>query len=335
MSDQTPAPRAAWYKRPIVRLLGSGLLLAALFTFLPFSEMRRAIAGVPWAAWPAAIAMYLGLHLIGVTKWRLLVNVAGARLSFSQAIRAYYYGLFGNIFLPSIVGGDVIRIGMALRASRSKSGLVLGSVIDRLLDVLGLALIAGVGAWLSPRALDPQSRGIFLGVLVLLTVVGSVGMAILLLFPVRRFPFKMRRKLVQVGQAVRATAGSSWALGVALLLGMLLQSLLVVLHYWIGLVIGIDIPLYVWLFVSPLAKISGLLPVSLGGIGIREAAQAALLAPFGVSAVRAVAAGLVFEVVIIVCGLLGGLIAWLIGGVKHVPIAATGETGVKALQRGS
>jgi len=288
-------------------------MLAILFTVLPFGEMRAAIGSVPWGVWPAAIAIYMCLHLIGVAKWRLLVNVAGAGLPFPRAARAYYWGLFGNTFLPSIVGGDVVRMGMAMREARSRSGLVLGSMIDRFLDIIGLALVAGVGAWLSPLALDARSRQIFLGVVALLTVAGVAGVATLAFFPARRLPFKVRRKLVQVRQALRATAGNAWALGAALLLGALLQSLLVVLNYGLGRVIGIDIPLYVWLFVWPLAKISGLLPVTQGGIGVREAAQAALFAPFGVSAVKAVATGLVFEVVIIVSGLLGGAIAFLTG----------------------
>ena len=75
--------------------------------------------------------------------------------------------------------------------------------------------------------------------------------------------------------------------------------------------IGIDIGLHVWFFVWPLAKLSGLLPVTQGGIGVREAAQAVLFAPFGVAAVHAVATGLVFEVVIIAGGLIAGGIALL------------------------
>ena len=76
--------------------------------------------------------------------------------------------------------------------------------------------------------------------------------------------------------------------------------------------IGIDIPIYVWLFVWPLAKVAGLLPLTQNGIGVREAAQAALFAPFGVLPAAAVATGLVFEVVIISGGLLGGVVAWFL-----------------------
>ena len=275
--------------------------------------MKDAFRRVPATAWVVALFVYMSLHLIGVAKWRLLINVAGADLSFLEATRAYYWGLFGNTFLPSIVGGDVVKAGVAMRAARSKSGLVLGSLIDRLLDILGLAAVAGIGAFLSPRALDPESRRVFVALIVLLALVAVACGIALLVTPVQRLPFKIRRILVQVRQALRAMAGKSWALGVAFLLGMLLQSLLVVLNYRLGIVIGIEIPLYVWMFVWPLAKVSGLLPITQGGVGVREAAQAALFAPFGVTAVKAVATGLVFEVVLIVGGLLGGGIAFLIG----------------------
>jgi uncharacterized membrane protein YbhN (UPF0104 family) len=313
MTRASEAPRRrSLLKHPAVRWGGSAAMLALLFTALPFADIAAAIASVPPMVWPAALAMYMLLHLVGVVKWRLLANTAGAGLSFKTAVRAYYMGLFGNTFLPSIVGGDVVRAGVAMRAARSRSGLVLGSLIDRLLDIVGLAAVAGIGALLSPRALDGQSRQIFLTLGAVLAAGGVGGLLALALLPVRRLPWKVRRKLVQVRRAVRATMQRPQALVGAFLLGMLLQSLLTVLNWWLGGVIGIEIPLYVWLFVWPLAKIAGLLPLTQNGIGVREAAQAVLFAPFGVSAAKAVATGLVFEVVIISGGLVGGLVAYLL-----------------------
>lgn len=328
MTDVTR--RRPLWRHPAVRILGSVLILTLLFKVLPFADMKEALGRVPPAVWPLALLVYMLLHLIGVAKWRLLINTAGAELSFGESVRAYYWGLFGNTFLPSIVGGDVVKAGVALRAAKSKSALVLGSLVDRLLDVVGMAAVAGIGAVLSPLALDSQSRRIFVGLGALLAVAGLVTVIGLLMLPVRRFPFKVRRRLVQVRQAIRATASRPSALLGAFLLGMLLQSSLVVLNYWLGIVIGIEIPLYVWLFVWPLAKLSGLLPVTQGGIGVREAAQAALFAPFGVSAVKAVATGLVFEAVIISGGLLGGGVAWLLG---RRAVTTTGLEGREAAAR--
>ena len=330
MPDEIRRARVKVWRHPAFRVAGSVVVLALLFTVLPASELLAAMRRLPLAAWGLALATYLSLHLIGVAKWRLLVNAAGAGLPFLDAVRAYYSGLFGNTFLPSIVGGDVVRAGVAFGVVRSRSGLLLGSLVDRVQDIIGLGLVAGAGVLLSPRALAPESRTVFIALGALLAAGGLAALVAWFVFPVRRLPFRWRRKFIPVRRAVRATASRPSKLVIALLLGMLLQSLLVVLNWLLGRAIGIDIPLYVWFFVWPLAKISGLLPVTQGGIGVREAAQAALFAPFGVSAVMAVATGLVFEVVIISGGLAGGAIAWLIGrrprnGASRTAQLRTGE----------
>lgn len=295
--------------RWVLRIVATGAALALIAWWLPVDQLWAAIRSVPPASWPFAIVIYLAAHLLGVVKWRLMVNTAGAVLPLRDAVHAYYWGLFGNLFLPSIVGGDVVRAGVAMRPARSKSAVLLGSLIDRVQDVVGLGVLATIGAILAPRALDETSRRIFITFVALLGVAALTGVLSLWFFPVRRVPFKARRLLVRMRQAVRAMVAQPRALVIAFTLGLALQTSLILLNWRLGHLIGIVIPLHVWLFVWPLAKIAGLTPLTQGGIGVREAAQAALFAPFGVTAVRAVATGLVFEAVIITGGLLAGLIA--------------------------
>ena len=76
---------------------------------------------------------------------------------------------------------------------------------------------------------------------------------------------------------------------------------------------GLHVPLRTWLFAWPLAKLSSLLPITQGGIGVREVALAALLAPFGAAPALTVAVGLMWEAIIIVGGLLAGTIYLLLG----------------------
>ena len=308
-----PAHQGQRRRRAWIRIAGSVLALAALLLFLPRDAIWQGLRSVPPAAWPLAVALYLGCHVIGVIKWRLLVNAGGAGLRFRDAVHAYYWGLFANMFLPSIVGGDVVRAGVAFRRVRSRTGLVLGSIIDRIQDVVALGIVAATGALLSPRALDPRSRGVFVTLGVVLLVMSVVALAVTRFVPVRRIPFKFRRHLARVRRAFRSVASRPQAMATALLLGVTLQSLLVLMNWWLGGKVGLHAPLYVWLFVWPLAKLSGLLPVTQGGIGVREAAQAALFAPFGVSAAAAVAAGLAFEVVLLSGGLVSGAVALLAG----------------------
>ena len=314
--------------RWVMRIVATVVALALIAWWLPVDELWAAIRSVPRATWPFAIAAYLAAHLLGVVKWRLLVNTAGAALPFRPAVHAYYWGLFGNLFLPSIVGGDVVRAGVAMRQARSKSALLLGSLVDRVQDVVGLGTLAGIGALLAPRALDETSRRIFIAFIALLGGAMVLGIVSLRFFPARRVPFKARRLLVRVRQAMRATTSRPQALVIAFTLGLALQTVLILLNWELGRLIGIDIPLYVWVFVWPLAKIAGLTPLTQGGIGVREAAQAALFAPFGVTAVRAVATGLVFEAVIITGGLLAGVIAMASrpAGERQVLPVAAGES---------
>jgi uncharacterized membrane protein YbhN (UPF0104 family) len=296
-----------------LRLGGSAVALAVLLAVIPFRDLVESIGAVRPYVWLIAIAVYLSLHFIGVLKWRLLLNTAGAGLSIRNAARCYYYGLFGNIFLPSIVGGDVVRAGLAFTMTRERSAVVLGSLVDRVLDLVGLATIAGFGILLLPRALDAQNERIFTALAAICVVMGVLAIVASLRLPVRRFPKKVRRPVVKVRNALRAFQRRPGRALAAFLSGIILQTLLVVLNAWLGYAAGIRISLVVWLFVWPMAKISGLAPLTQGGIGVREAAQVALFAPFGVSAAAAAATGLIFEAVIITGGLLGGGLAWLLG----------------------
>ncbi|MDZ4674398.1 MAG: lysylphosphatidylglycerol synthase transmembrane domain-containing protein [Gemmatimonadota bacterium] len=309
---EPPAPPR--WGRLALRILGSALILGVLLALVPLGELRDALGRVPPAIWVGALAIYLSLHLIGVSKWRLLMNGAGAGLSFPDTARCYYYGLFGNIFLPSIVGGDVVRAGLAARLSRSRSGVILGSLVDRTLDTAGLAAVAGLGALMVPTALDERSRATFLAVLAFMAVGGAAFIAIVALVPwVRRLPYRIRRKLVTPRRAFLALRRQPGRLVTSLLLGIMLQTLLVLLNAWLGRVMGVDIPIGVWLFVWPLAKIAAILPVTQGGIGVREGALVVLFQPFGVPAAAAMATGLVFTAIVMLGGLVGGVIARVLG----------------------
>src|SRR5262249_12319418 len=150
---------------------GSALVLFLLFRFLSGRQIWRSLETLPTHLWIFVIVGYLAMHCIGVTKWRMMVAVAGSVLTWVQAARCYFSRLFGSLFLPSLIGGDLVRAGMAMRIGRSKAGVLLGSLVDRSVDLVALGLLAGVGALLLPGSLDPRGRRIFL----LLAGVGLAG----------------------------------------------------------------------------------------------------------------------------------------------------------------
>lgn len=307
-----PNPKPKIWRRLAIKLGGSALILGTLLYFLPFHQLWSTIKQIPPFLSLGLLAAYMALHLLGVTKWRLLINLAGADLTFAQAVRCYYLGLFGNNFLPSLVGGDFVRAGLAFRLSRhSKTAIVLGSLIDRVQDVIGLLGVAAIGALLLPRALDLHSRRVFVGVAILLVAGGAVGVGAMFIVPVRKFPFKVRRIMVQLRRGIMSVYKNPGRVALCFCIGMVLQTLQVAINFPLAEASGLHVPFYFWLFAWPLAKLSSLLPVTQGGIGVREVALVALLAPLGAPPVLTAAVGLVFEAITIVGGLIAGVIAFI------------------------
>jgi len=292
----------------VTRLAIGLAILGLLFLLLPREHIWGAIRSVPPTLWLVVVAGYMGAHFLGVMKYRMMVNLGGADLSYPQAAQCYFGGLFGTMFLPSIVGGDVVRVSVGLRLARHRAGFLLGSLIDRLMDVFALVLTAAAGALLLPGELEPRSRRIFLVATAAVVLAASLAAAVLAALPARRFSFRIRRKLARLRHAVRSMRRRPQIVMASLAGGVAVQSSFVLLTGVLAESCGLHLRLRVWFFAWPLAKLAALVPLSQGGLGVREAALAALLVPFGAPAALTVAVGLVWQTVIYAGGLLSGLL---------------------------
>lgn len=310
-SSQQIWPRTAL--RTILQYGGSAFILYLLFRLLPGRQVWKALGLLPARLWILALAGYLAAHVVGAMKYELVLNLGGAGIRWRQAARCYFAGLFGSLFLPSLIGGDILRMAMALRMSRSRAGVVLGSLVDRITDFSSLALLAAFGSLLVPGALNEVNRKIFFAVAVAGTA-GVVLVAIVVaLFPARRFSVRVRRKLVRLRRAWRSILQRPSDMARALGMSLAVQITFIFLNVLLAEACGLVLPYRVWVFAWPLAKLSAVVPVTQAGIGIREAALAALLLPFGAPAVLAVAAGLAWDAVVIGGAIAGGIFALVTG----------------------
>jgi uncharacterized membrane protein YbhN (UPF0104 family) len=284
-------------------------IFAGIFWLLPIGEVWRAMTAVGWGRWTLVVAGFACGHLLAAYKWWGLARTACRELIFSEALRAHLAGLFANIWLPSIVGGDLVRAGWIARRHGLSVPIVAG-LADRILDLLALATLAGFGILSLGGTSDKAALGV-LATTALLVITGAGGAFIILrLLRLGRLPATLEsrgRQIFEVLAALRAApAGSLRAFALALLV----QAGFVGLNYFLGLAMGIEVALAAWFIAWPLAKIAALLPVSLGGLGVREAALASLLLPFAVAPTLAIAESLVWQSVLMAFGLLAGLLAW-------------------------
>ena len=285
-------------------------LLALLFWLLPWAEVRESFGRMPLGVWLGVLAGFLAGHQMGVIKWRLLVNAGRASLAHVDAIRAYSAGLFANLCLPSIVGGDVLRAALAGRATGRPEAAVLGSVADRVIDIAGMGLLIAVGGFLTTGAMSGWQAQVLTVAIAVSLVGGLLALPFVVRRPIRAWPRKLRRPIGRGLVTLRRISRVPGTAATALAISLAMQSFFVLLNAWIGRSIGVDIPLAAWFLVWPLAKVAGLMPISLGGLAVRDATLAALLLPFGVSAARGVVVALLWQTVMIAGGLIGGAIWW-------------------------
>jgi hypothetical protein len=261
--------------------------------------------------WFGVLGGFLLGHRAGVEKWRRLVNAGRASLTSAAAVRCYAAGLFANLCLPSIIGGDVLRAALATKATGRPEATILGSVADRIVDILVLSLLLATGAWVARDALPDRGAGLIESAL----IVGIITAVTLGLFalrrPIRRWPRKLRRPIGRSLVALRYLSRDRGTAVLAFAISASMQGGFVLLNAWIGRSLGIDVPLGVWFFVWPLAKLAGLLPISLGGLAVRDATLGALLVPLGVPMALGVVTSLIWQSALIVGGLLGGLYWWI------------------------
>jgi uncharacterized protein (TIRG00374 family) len=299
----------------ILRWVGGLGVLGVLLYFLPVATVRKAIAQIPVWLFLAVLLGYLLAHALGIAKWRMVVNAAGAELDFATSAQCYLGGLFGTLFLPSIVGGDVIRLAVGLRRSPRPAAVLAGNVVDRFLDVTAQAGLVLLGLILLPSAV-PENLQQTARKALLLCIAGIVVLVALTMVLRRTLlggrSIRFRRRLARLRHALRSVSRRPHMLLYGWLAGSFIQVTFLILTARLAVACGLVLPLRVWLFAWPLAKLAAVLPLTQGGIGVREAALVALLAPFGAASHLVLAAGLVWEGVIIAGGLLSGGVALLL-----------------------
>lgn len=297
----------------VCRLSISIGVLVFLITWLSTETLLNAILSIPARLWVLVISLFVVAHVISALKWRLMLRAVGINVRVRLSVWAHFSGLFANLCLPSIVGGDFIRAALVVREQKGElAAIALGSLADRLNDVLALLIIASVASLFLPSAHTIVSGDALTLVAVALISCIVVSIAVVRFLPRSMLPKFLRSVFCNVNRAMDSLASNPLIALMGLALSLLIQAGFVSLNIILANAMAIDVSIVLWVFAWPMAKLVALAPISLGGIGIREAALAGILSPFGVEAGLAVAQSLSWEIVLIFTGLISGIVVAMI-----------------------
>ncbi len=286
-------------------LLRTGVSISLLAWFaskIDLHSLLYAFLGLSVYAWVIAFLMYLASQVVSSTRWYLLARALDFPGPWSMYLRYYFIGMYFNLFLPTSVGGDVLKVVFISRGESKKLMATYSVLADRLFGLAAMFLL-GAGAVLIENGILPSHFEH------LLCLAGLCAIAILLGLPL---VYRVLSSIWPVLGERLAILLVFWkrpgVLFAAMGLSLVLQALGMGAVTLLAKAMGLRPPMAFYFAAFPLVAILTLLPISLNGIGIREGGFIYFLGLKGISAEKAITLSLSFFAVQVLAALIGGLV---------------------------
>jgi glycosyltransferase 2 family protein len=308
------------FRSTAARLFITAAILAYLLRSIDLGAAVHAMLRMnPW--WFAfTLVLVAADRVLMAVRWLLLLRAADVDIPAASALRIFLRSSFVGSFLPAGVGADAARAyEIASRTSRG-SQAVASVGIDRVLGLVAIAIlgITGLAGW--AQHLEQALR------LRLMAVAALGGLAVLAIFWVDTIARAVvpsswhgtlwGRRILRLGDAIGAYRGHPRVLAQVMALSVAVQLVRVFQGYGLGRGLGIQVGVDYYLVFMPIAMLVLLLPVSISGFGLPQAAIVWLLRPVGVPDAESLA----LSTLLIVVGIIGNLPGALLYAVRRKPV---------------
>jgi glycosyltransferase 2 family protein len=272
----------------VLKILVSGGLLAILLrqtdTRALLSQLREMDVG--WGM--AALGVYGAMLVTSAWRWRLLLRAQTVNVGFARLTQSFMVATFFNNFLPSNIGGDVVRVADTAREAGSKTLATTIVLVDRVIGLAALLAIGGVAAGVATWTGTPLV-GVEYMWLALVALVG--GLLVVLANPdliprvVRLARWAraagMQRRLDNLSDAIGRFAAQPRSLWTAFAGAIVVQMLIIGFYLCAAYSLAVPFPPYAAAVIVPVSLAVQMVPVSINGFGVREAVFAFFFASLG------------------------------------------------------
>lgn len=288
--------------RTALRAAVSLCLAGWLLTRVDAGSLLPVLEAIPPSFWIAALAFHLLSQAASAARWAVISRALGFRGPLATFLAYYFTGMFFNLFLPSGIGGDVVKAVLMGKDSEKKTAAAMSVLLDRLSGLLAMFMMGAIAALISPASAKTPLRPILLasgamslGVLILTPALHAVTRTTLPTLHERMAP------LVTLWKEPRLLAGAT---ALSILLQIAGTGVLPILASGMGM----DLPILVYYAIFPFIAVMTVLPISLNGIGVREGGFVAFLSLYGVPSEKSLALSLGFFGAHLAAGLMGGIL---------------------------
>ena len=316
VSSATPAAPSPTRRRLVfaAKILVSAALLALLVSRSDAPRLWSYVrtASIAWLV--GALGLYLLMVLASAWRWGLLLTAQGVPVPMRRLTESFLVATFFNNFLPSNIGGDVVRITDTAKAAGSKTLATTVVLIDRGLGLLGLALMAATGASLMQRmSVGPVGPGVLwagfgLGAIIAtpaLLMPETVGR---ILQPLRVFHQEwVDARIEKLTDTLTRFKETPAALAGCFAVAVLVQGILVAFYVAIARSMNIPIGFAELAVIVPVSFIVQMIPLSVNGFGVREATFGFYFTRLGLPLESALLVSFVGAALVMLFSLTGGV----------------------------
>jgi uncharacterized protein (TIRG00374 family) len=289
-------------------------ILAIVFTQVDWNQLKTQLGllSLPFVAF--IFFYYTACQWLSCLRWQIILKATGHRISIRQLLRYYFVGMFLNNFLPGAFGGDVYRIYQVAQTSNDAEVGLVSVFLERF---SGLVALSGLAIFGLPFAFHLIARWDVI-LLFLICVAALVGAALLIASPqllrwtapglARLGLSQLTQRFAKIQHLLRQFAHHPSALILSLGLSLALMLAIVYYHYLIAQQLHILVSYFELIVFIPIITVVTLLPISLGGLGIKEGLWIYLFSRVGISIEQALLLSLTMTGLALMISLPGGVI---------------------------
>lgn len=235
----------------------------------------------------AVVAIYVAGQVMSAWRWNLLGAILKIPAPFIDYLAYGFIGMFTNVFVPGLIGGDALRAIYLGRRHQRLGDAIASVAADRIVGLIGLFWMTAAIAALSHRL----PRAVTLPVI----AVGALTLAGFAALPlIGKLAAKLPAWIARAATTIEPYFSRPLRLMPAIGLSIALQLLLAVCQWILARGLGLAAPLTLFLFCVPIANVFASLPVTLNGLGVRETAYLMLFGMAGMAKEDAIALGLLW-----------------------------------------
>jgi uncharacterized membrane protein YbhN (UPF0104 family) len=264
---------ARWLKFGL-RLGCTIILFVFLFRSISWSALLHNIPHLDHGALFIGVAIGLLGVIISAYQWQSLLDAEYIRMDLRRLVNFYLVGIAFNHFLPTGMGGDMVKAYYVGREGKNTVGAASAVIMSRATGFIGMLFIS-VPALFIWHALFPHDLTITF-LLACFAVCGVLACAFCGMTVLPRFltgKWAQNRGvalLLTLGNAIHRSVKQPHTTWVAVVFGMLFHFSAALNYYGYALVLHIQVPFVFYLVAVPFVSLIAFLPISINGFGLRE-----------------------------------------------------------------